>query len=324
MAVESLEPGKIMQFGMNLEHVGQQKQNRLAPHVDADLSDMSKGDRFTYESFGKSEPANLVADWSDTPDGQVPQFRRVGFWQLYADAKYVTSKDAAEKLIDPKNATLMAMAFGRERRRDQVILERGIFAASMQEIDQDGDHQTTTFTNGGGKIVAVDDVSKYKGLVDGAAAPTTTSSGGGMRKLTPAKIRKAKSLLALGEDDPMGRRPVLLYEEDDLQNMLTSDELTSADYAQLRRLEDGEINSWLGVQWVKVDPGLLPLISGQSDQFYTALFLPHYLQYKDQPLVDVHVGQRADKNHNWQAYYKARDAVLRKRDSAFVWIAIER
>lgn len=322
MSSESLEPGVVIQFAQNIQHVGQQKQNRLVPHVDADLAFTEKGDRFTDETFGLSEPVELVADWSDTPTGTVDQYRRIGFGKIYADAKHVTSKEDAEKLISPKNPVVQAMAFGRERRRDKVILERGIFAPSMNEIDQDGNFQTVVFPSS--NIVAVDDIQYFRGKADGGTAPTQTGSGEGMRLLTPAKIRKGKKVLADGENDNMGRNAVLLYEEQDLMNMMTSEELTDADLTMLRRLESGEINSWMGVDFVKVDPGRLPRVAGQTDQFYTALYLPHYLKYKDRPLVSSEIGKRKDKNYNWEAYYKSQDFLLRSRDDAFVWIAMER
>lgn len=318
-----LEPGKVMMFAKNIQHVGQQKQNRLIPYVDADLAFTEKGDRFTDETFGLSDPVDSLTDWADSPEGQVPQYRRIAFGKMYHDGKFVGAREDAEKLISPKASTTMAMAFGRERRRDEVIVNRGIFAPSMLEIDANGDYQVSTFPTA--NIVAVNDVQFYKGKADGVAAPATPGAGAPLRNLTPAKIRKAKKLLADGKDDAMGRKPVVLYDEEILMNLLTSDELTDADYATLKRLENGEIGvSWMGCDWAKVDPGTLPLVPGQTTQWYTAMYLPSYIAYKDRPLVNTKVVERADKSFNWYAYYRAQDFILRRRDSAFVWIALER
>lgn len=241
---------------------------------------------------------------------------------MYHDGKYVGEREDAEKLISPKNPTVEAMAYGRERRRDEVIVKRGIFNASMLEINQAGDYQTVSFP--AANIVAVDDIAFYRGKADGATAPSAPAAGEGLRLLTPAKIRKAKKLLADGKDDAMGQMPVVLYEETDLLGILTSQELTDADLTMVKRLESGEINTWMGCKWVKVDPGVLPLVSGQTTRWYTAMFLPKYLAYKDRPLVRTRITERADKSFNWYAYYRAQDFVLRRRDSAFIWIDIER
>lgn len=322
MADSSLEPGKVMMFAKNIQHVGQQKTNRLVPYVDANLAFTEKGDRFTDETFGLSNPVDALTDWADSPEGHVPQYRRVSFGKMYHDGKYVGEREDAEKLISPKNGVVEAMAFGRERRRDEVIVKRGIFAASMLEINQAGDYQTASFP--AANIVAVDDIAFYRGKADGVAAPSAPTAGQGLRLLTPAKIRKAKKLLADGKDDPMGQMPVILYEETDLLGLLTSEELTDGDITQIKRLESGEINSWMGCRFVKVDPGVLPVVSGQTTRWYTAMFLPKYLAYKDRPLVRTRIVERADKSFNWYAYYRAQDFVLRRRDSAFIWIDIER
>ncbi len=319
---ERLEPGKVAMFAQNIQHVGQQKKNRLVPYVDADLAFSEKGDRFTDETFGLSEPVEALTDWADSPEGTVDQYRRVAFGKMYHDGKYVGARDNAEKLISPKAPVTQAMGFGRERHRDKVIMQRGIFAPSMLEITQDGDYQTTVFPSA--NTVPVDDIRFYRGRADGVAKPTTPLAGDGLRLLSPAKVRAANSVLAKGEDETFGFSPVILYEVDDLNGLLTSEELTDGDLTMVKRLENGEINHWMGCTWVKVDPGSLPRVPGQTNRFYTAMFLPPYLAYKDRPLVTTRIVERADKSFNWYAYYRAQDFVLRRRDSAFVWIEIER
>jgi len=118
MAGEQVAPGVVVQFAKNIMHVGQQKDNRLVPYVDADLAFSEKGDRFTDEQFGLSEPVEALTDWADSPDGHVDQYRRVAFGKMYHDGKYVGAREDAEKLISPKAQTVQAMGFGRERRRD--------------------------------------------------------------------------------------------------------------------------------------------------------------------------------------------------------------
>lgn len=311
-----LEPGKVLQFAQNLEHVGQQMQSRLVQHVNADLAFTEKGDRFTHETFGLSEPQEVMSDWTDTPEGKVPQFRRAAFGKMYHDGKFVGAREDAEKLISPKNAVVQAMGYGRERRRDKIIVERGLFAPTQLEYTQDGDVQAVAFPTA--NIVPYDDVTYFRGKADGATAPST-----GKTLLTPAKVRKAKVLLDKGQNMRM-RPPTILYEEEDLQNLMTSAELTDGDLTVIKRLESGEIDTWGGIKWAKVEQGTLPKVPGQSSRWYTALYLPDYLIYKDRPLVQTQISQRADKSYNWHAYYRSQDFLMRTQDSAFVWIPIER
>lgn len=321
MSNPALLPGVSIGFGDALTLVGQQLTSKLAPVVNANRAYSDKGDRYTYETFGKSTPTLLKSELSDTAPGKVAQFRRVGFFQIHTDAKIVTSKERAEKLVDPTDAYVRSMAAGKERLCDRRIVQDGILALTQQDEDENEQVTQTAFPTA--NIIAVNDVTYYRGKSDGKTAPSTPGAGEGLRLLTPAKLRKARKLLADGEDEYTGM-PVCLYEQQDLQNLLTSEELINQDYNTLHRLEAGEIDSWMGIRFVKVDPGVLPNVPGSSTSFRTALFYPEYIMYKEQMLVPPRIDQRPDLNFNYQAYYKMRTSVMRARDTAVVWIDMER
>lgn len=313
-----LPPNKVIDFADTIDMVGQQKASRLVPYCRADLAYSAKGDRFTAERTGFTDPVEMLTDWAPTPVKKLPKFRRIAFARGYEDGIYVPNRERAEGLIDPMNEDTRALAMGRERHRDKTILQRGIFAATQYETTPEGDIQQVAFptTN----IVGLTDQTYPRGRLDGAAAlPTEVAE-----LFTPAKVRKSKKLLADGELDPMGEVPVILYEEEDLLMLMTSAELTDADLTQLKRLENHEIDVWAGLRWVKVDPKRLPLVPGQTDQFYTAIYHPHYIQYKDRPLVNTQISQRPDMKYNWQAYYSSQDFALRKDDNAVIWMPFKR
>lgn len=318
--LNALEPGKVQMFASNVAHVGQQKKSRLVNKVMSSLNYGEKGDRITDERIGKSDPMPLPSEFAPTPEKRIPQYRRVAFPSTFVDVANIGNREKAEKLVDPTNPVVQALGMGLERHRDKSIISKAIFAPSMNAIDQDGSPIVEAFP--ASNILGVSEATYYKGRADNATAPVDSGSAG-LRVLTPAKIRAAKVKLAAGELEPMSM-PVVLYEETDLQNMLTSDELTSADYASIRRLEDGEINTWLGCEWVKVDPGRLPNVPGQSEQFYSGMYLREYVNYWDRPLVSARVNERPDRNYIWQAYYSRQDFALRSDDAAVVWITIQR
>lgn len=324
MTLEALPPGVVAQFADNLSFIGQQMEARLVPHVNADLAYNAPGDRYTDETFGISEPQQMFSDWYDTPEGKVPQFRRVGRFKTFADGKYFGKREEAEKLINPADPILRAMRFGRERNMDRQAAE-GIFAPSMQEIAQDGSESSVTFP--ASNIIAVDNVEYYRGKTDGVAAPSAPGAGAGQRCLTLPKIRAAVKKLEEGQVDPMGRPPVILYEVADLQNLLTSDEVRSADYvtqASLAQVQSGRLAEYMGLQWVKLAPGTLQNVPGQSAQWYTAIYYPEYIKFKVRPLVNVQIAQRADKGFRWHAFYEDQMSAIRCQDDAVVWIANER
>lgn len=312
-----LEPGVVAQFGTNLKLVGQQLQAKIVPYVDADLSYAAKGDRYTDETFGRIDLNPMEAQWANSPESTLDQYRRVSFFKPYNAGVYTTSREQAEKLIDPMNAITRAMAAAIQRRHDKSIIEDVLFKASMFETTPDGDITTKAFP--AGNIVDVDEDSYFRGRADGKAKPT----GGSFKYMTPAKARKALEILDTNQEMQMSQ-PVCLIEKRDLLNLLTSEELTDADLTQIRRLETGELTSWMGIDWQIVHPGTLPNKPGSATIFYAPVYLREYAIFKSRPMETIRVTERADKNFQPYVYTEMHQSGLRSRDEAFVWVEFQR
>ncbi len=305
-----LEGHKVIIFARNVDLIGQQRDSRLVSHVNADMAFTESGDRYTDELMGLSDPEEVLNDIRPTPGGTVSKSRRIGFFKTFNDGKWVGTREKAEQLVDPTNPTVMAMGYGRERRRDKTIA-KAMYDPSYG-TDSDGDIVTTAFPSS--QIIAVNDWTYYKGRADGGSAPTGDSV------LTVPKLRKARVIASKAQ--LMGQWCVGV-EEEDLQNLLTSVEVASTDYNQVRALVDGERDTYMGFKFVRGEAGTWNYNSGT-----TAATLPVWNQdnilYKERPLVGTRVQERADMSYRWHAFYEGQDSWLRREDKGVIHILAKR
>lgn len=306
-----LEGHKVIAFAKNVDLVGQQKKSRLVSHVDADMAFSEPGDRYTDELMGLSDPDEYFGDVGDSPAGEVDKARRWAFFKTFADGKFVGTKIKAEQLVDPTNPTVQAMGAGRERRRDKTILT-GFFAAAYY-TDAEGEIKSLAFP--AAQKIAVDDWKYYKGLADGTATPT------GNAPLTVAKLRNARKLLDASNLEDKGT-PCIAVEQADLMALLTSTEVSSRDYGLVNALVNGEVNHFMGFNFVHVNQGRIALDA--SSNALLPVWFPGVMKYRERPLVTTQIVMRADKRFRWYAYYEAQDSCLRSEDAGVVQIACKR
>lgn len=301
-----LEGHKVIQFAKNVDLVPQQRKNRLVAHVDADMAWMEKGDRYTDETMGLSDPVEVLDDIRPTPGGVIEKGRRWAFFKTYDDGKWVGTREKAEQLVDPTNPTVIAMGAGRERRRDSTIM-KGFFADAWQ-TDKNGDPQKTTFPNS--QVIAVDDWTYWKGKADGGGTAPTGGS-----PLTVAKLRKAKVMASKFLVEDFTGYWCIGVEEEDLQNLLTSIEVASRDYNVIQALVDGERDMYQGFKFVKLDPGR---VTKSGNNYELPLWHSSNIKYKERPLTNTRITERADMAYRWHAFYEAQDSVLRRFDKGVI------
>ena len=314
---EFLAPHVVAAFASNVALIGQEKQSALLPYVNADLNTAEKGDRWTEDWFGRLDFKRMKSQWSNSPEQQIEQFRRFAFFHSDDCGAFTTKDKVLEQLVDPKSALVQAVAAAEQRYMEQSIFDDILYAETQYEVNEDEQIQTVSFPTG--NIIAVDDPGIYYGKLDGRAAPT----GNTLDFLNPAKLRKAKVILNRGEEQIMSM-PIVPVEEEDVVNLLTAEELTDADKTAIRRLEDHNLTTWGGFQFVKVAPGRLRLAPGTNDVYETVVYLREYAGFKTRSLTDFRMVERADKNFQPYLYCAKQASGMRTRDSAFVRVRFQR
>jgi hypothetical protein len=312
--INRFEPGVVAAWGRTLDLVGQQMTSHLANHVTADLAFSEKGDRVTDELAGLSEPQEVFHDWADSPEGQVPQFRRFAFYRTWNDGKFVGAREQAEKLVNPTSAVTQAMAGGKMRKRDEMIVD--VLFKPANEANPDGTVQSKAFPSA--RVLGVAEKRFFKGKADGDTAPADAN----VRTLTPAKLRAARLKLVNSKIKSMAK-PKIAVEQEDIENMATSIETTSKDYITAMKLADGEATSGFGFDWCFVDADTLPRNADGSLAFVPA-WLKEQVLYRERMLVGSKIVQREDKMFRWYAYHEWQTSGLRRQDGGVVHITVER
>lgn len=313
-----LAPGVAATFDTNVKLEGQEHKSALLPFVNADLNSSDTGDRWTDETYGRIDYERMKGEIANTPDNELGQYRRFAFWTSDHIQCWLRDSVTKEQLIDPKGPATMAFAMADQRHIEKEIFDKILYAETQNETDEDENINVVTFPTA--NTIAVDEVGVPRGKIDpGFSSPT----GAALDYLTPAKLRQSKIILAKGEEKSMSM-PIVPVEEEDVQNLLTSEELHDRDIAKLERLEEGDLTTWGGFQFVKVAPGRLRNVPGTTDQFETVVYLREYAHFKRRQLKSYRMAERPDKNHQTQLYAAVQSSGMRSRDAAFVRIRFRR
>lgn len=121
-------------------------------------------------------------------------------------------------------------------------------------------------------------------IIDALEAASTANTvaasvGGAASDLNPTKVRRAVRLL--GDDGVSVGEAMLTYigSHQGKEAMLAQEEVTSGDYNNIRRLVNGEINEWMGVQfrWIatRTEGGLTKAGNDRTSFLYDKASMGH-------------------------------------------------
>lgn len=205
----------IEQYSANFLTLAQQKESRLegCVTIESGIVGASKA----VERIGASDAYSITTRHGDTQYVETPHSRR---WLDLADygwADLVDEMDKIKALIDPTSPYLMAGVQALNRKKDDVIIS-ALGAAARTGTG------TTAFPSA-------------QQIVHGSAG------------MTVAKLRSAKQLLDEAEVDDMDRFIIMTAEQ--INNLLGDSTVTSADYNTVKALVNGELNSFMGFNFIR-------------------------------------------------------------------------
>lgn len=298
-------------FRANLNMAPQVRESVYLPHVDADLAYSEPGKLFNIDTIGTSDPKKVDTVVPDSPEGLVDMTRRVGAFESFHDGKYIESIQKVHQLQDPTNEVMAAMRAGKMRYMDKKI--RDSFFASVR-IGESGEN-TLAFPSG--KIVPVAS-RKYLHAQEGTALPASGDLPLTLGKLLTARaiIRKTRAASVLP-----GAKLKIAVRTEDLSQLLTTIPVTSGDYQTVRRLESGEINQFLGFEFV-LDEDVNPK-AGAAGVFILPVWLDMAMKYKAREIHTATITQRTDKSMRPYAYYETEHGAVRGWDEGVAGIEVK-
>lgn len=212
----------MLAFKQGVYQLSQQRESRLAS--------LCRNESFVgkAESFDRLDVATAQAKTtrnSETPNLNITATRRWVSTVMYEWATLVDRKDKLQNIQDPENEYAKAAQAALGRQMDTVIIAAALGSAAGGE-----GNTTTTALGTAQKVVPV--------------------SAGAQAKMNTSALRRTKYLLDKAE--AVGPR-YFVINSDSLEALLNETQVTSADFNTVRALVQGEIDTFMGFKFIRLE-----------------------------------------------------------------------
>ena len=208
----------VQQYSNNVQMLSQQKGSLLRSAVDVETV---VGKNAFFDQVGSALAVKRTTRHADTPQMDTPHARRRVSLVDYEYADLIDNQDKIRTLIDPTSAYASAAAYALGRAQDDEII------AAISGTAYTGETGSTS--------TALPSAQKI----------TESGTDG----LTIAKLRSAKELLDAASVDPSIARYIAVSPKQ-ITNLLGTTEVTSSDFNTVKALANGEVNSFLGFNFI--------------------------------------------------------------------------
>lgn len=240
------------------------------------------------EQIGAVTAQKKTSRHSDTPLISTPHDARWVFPEDYEWADMIDDQDKLRMLIDPTSPYALNGAYALGRSLDDAIITAALGTAKTGE----------------------------NGSTDTAFATATQQVAVGGTGMTVAKLRQAKKILTANEVDIMNDPLYIAVTAQQIDDLLGSTEVTSADFNTVKALVQGEVDSFMGFKFVNIERlGL----DGSGDRrcFAWAKSGMHVGMWND---INTKITERADKSYATQVYVKGTFGATRTDEKKVVEI----
>jgi len=273
----------VQQYSNNVAMLSQQKGSLLRGAVD---TESVVGKNSFFDQVGVATAQKRVTRHSDTPQMDTPHSRRRVSLVDYEYADLIDNQDKIRTLIDPTSSYALAAAYALGRAQDDEII------AAISGTAYTGETGSTATPLGAGQAI------------------TESGTAG----LTIAKLRSAKEILDLGNVDPSIARYIAVSPKQ-ITDLLGTTEVTSSDYNTVKSLANGEVNSFLGFNFIVVNR--LALASSKRLCLAWAMDGVKLALGQD---ITTRIDERSDKGYATQVYVCQSIGATRMEESKVVSI----
>ena len=273
----------VNQFSSNVQMLSQQMGSLLRTAVD---SESVNGEKAFFDQVGAASAVLRTSRHADTPLVETPHSRRMVTMSDYEYADLIDDQDKVRLLVDPTSTYSRAAAAAMGRAMDDVIITAALGTANTGK-----DGSTSTALPSGQKIAH------------------------GSAGLTIAKLVSAKELLDAASVDPSIPRFIVVSPKQ-ISDLLNNTTVTSADFNTVKALAQGEINSFVGFNFI-VSNRLTD--DGTSRQVIA--FAQDGLKLAVGKEPAARIDERADKSYSTQVYYCQTIGATRMEEEKVVEIA---
>lgn len=276
----------VQQYSTNVQLLLQQRGSKLREAVTVG-NYVGKAAK-AVEQIGAVTAQKRINRHGDTPLISTPHDARWVFPTDYEWADLIDDQDKLRMLIDPTSPYVTNGAYALGRSIDDLIIEAALGTSKT------GENGTTN--------TAFDTANQQ--IVVGASG------------LTIAKLREAKKILMSNEVDPQFDPLYMAVTAEQLDNLLGTTEVTSADFNTVKALVQGTIDSFMGFKFIHCERlG----VDGSGDQRVIAWARSglHLGIWND---ITTRISERDDKSYANQVYVKGTFGATRVEEKKVVEI----
>ena len=273
----------VEQYSSNIQMLSQQKGSLLRDKV---RLESVVGKNAFFDQVGSVTATVRSSRHSDTPQADTPHSRRRVTLVDYEFADLIDDLDKVRMLADPTSSYAQAAAYAMGRAMDD-------------------------------NIIAAATGTAYTGVAGGTSTSLPAGqiiSEAGTGRMTIAKLRTAKEILDLADVDPSLPRFIVVGPKQ-ITDLLGTTEVTSSDFNTVKALASGDINSFLGFNFVVSNR--LAVASSIRDCF---AFVNDGIALAVGKDVTARIDERADKGYATQVYYSAAFGATRMEEEKVVKI----
>ncbi len=276
----------VNQFGATVFHLSQQKGSRLAGAV---RNETQKGESQFFDRIGSTAAILKAGRHAATPQIDSAHSRRRVTLADYVWADLVDTADKIRMLIDPTSDYAMAAMWAMGRAKDDVIIE-ALGGTAYGGV-------------AGATSVVLPSSQKY-----------AANDGSVVSNLNVRTLIAIKGVLDAAEAGDAER--YIVCQSSQIQALLGQTQVTSADYNSVKALVAGEINTFMGFNFIRLERLLTQTTalsgSGTTGAVGSGTSLSGFRRcYAFQKMgallstgeeMKTRIGERADLNYSMQVY----------------------
>jgi hypothetical protein len=268
--------------------LAQQMSGRLRPCVMVDTN--FTGSAKYYDQYGADSMVEISTRYQDTPVQSPNHARRKVTPRYFVSNTLEDPADALQMLADPKSAYMQGKQAAAGRQLDDLIISA--LGATAYTGVAGGTSTTLVSYNSGSSVIA--------------------SGSAGMTK---AKLLAARKQLGKDEVDKEDR--FCIYTEEQMDDLLNTTEVTSSDFNSVKALVQGELNTWIGFNFVHSER----LATNASSERLCYCYQKKGIQLAIQKEVEGRLSERPDKNYAWQVYLRLCAGATRLEECRVIQVA---
>jgi len=291
--LDAIETTFVNQYSTNVLYLASQEMSKLRGTV---INDSVQGEEKFWDQYGTVDVLERTTRFGDSPINVTPRESRRLALYAYESGEPIDSFDRVKTLNDPASPIVRRHAQAFARQYDKTIVDALLGTAQV------GRKTLTPTALPAGQTVAVNDHD--------------FDSGTGNVGLTVGKLIAARNIL--GNNDVESDTYHIAVTQTQLSNLLAEDKATSSDYAAIKALVNGEINSFMGFTFHRISTSILPVDSNSYRR--VVAYTPDAGVLGVGEDVQAFIDRRADKSFNWYAYMSMFIGATRVEESKVVEI----